>query len=88
MRKSKLLELIEKHPLVISLWSEEDNGWFCDLKNGYVSTFSQCGTVHVSNFEDQEDVTQNKKDVSDLTEIWEHLKDGIVTDKKWEEIYN
>ena len=84
MRKAKLIELIEQHSLVTDLWSEEDNGWFCNLKNGYVSTFSECGTVHISNYQEQDEVTQNKKDVGDLTEMWEHLKDGVVN----EELYN
>jgi len=79
MRKSKLLELIEKHPLVINLWSEEDNGWWCHLKEGYISTFSECETIHEANFQERDDVTQNKKDVGDLTEILEQLKDGVVS---------
>jgi|11_taG_2_1085331.scaffolds.fasta_scaffold04578_5 hypothetical protein len=93
MRKAKLIELIENHPLVDELWDEEDNGWWCSLKEPYVSVYSECTQVHVTeawyskgNFcEVENNTTQNKKDVADLTAMWEQIKnpEDIVTDDEW-----
>jgi|TARA_R100001460_G_C3523168_1_gene172765 hypothetical protein len=91
MRKAKLIQLIENHPLVEDLWDEEDNGWWCSLKEPYVSVYSECSQIHVaeswygyrSDFVDN--FTQNQKDVSDLKSMWEQLKDpeDILTDDEW-----
>jgi len=83
MTKKQLIKKIQNHPLITELWYEDDNGWWANLKDGYVSHTSECYTIHeVDSWEFSypsiAEPNQYRKDVMDLRHIWNDIKTSKI----------
>ena len=83
MTKKQLIQKIENHSLITELWYEDDNGWFANLKDGYVSHTSECYTIHEADswefsYPSIAEPNQYRKDVMDLRHIWNDIKTSKI----------
>ena len=83
MTKKQLIQKIENHPLISELWYEDDNGWWANVKNGYVSHTSECYSIHEADSWQWRhpaiaEPKQYEKDVYDLRAIWNDIKTSKV----------
>ena len=98
MTKKQLIQKIENHPLISELWYEEENGWWANCIDGYVSHTSEGAmSIHFAEYWQWSypaitEPNQYRKDVIDLREMWNDIKTSkigsylgtIVTQKQFD----